>query len=69
MYKEVLRAISGVGIYPVVSLLMFVTVFSVALFRAARLDGARLDEYARLPLGPAEAGGPTSDAKDPGGCQ
>lgn len=50
---ETLRAIDGVGLFPVVSLLLFVTVFTVMLVRTARLDRARLDGYARLPLADA----------------
>jgi hypothetical protein len=50
MYTEVLRAIDGIAVFPVVSLILFVAVFSVALIRTARLDRARLDEFAQLPL-------------------
>ena len=38
MYKETLRAIDGIGLFPVVSLLLFVTVFTVALVRVLRMD-------------------------------
>jgi len=50
MSFETLRAIDGVGIFPIISLLLFVTVFAVMLIRTARLDRSRLDSYARLPL-------------------
>ena len=40
MYKEMLRAIDGIGLFPVVSLLLFVTVFTVALVRVLRMDRA-----------------------------
>ena len=50
MHIETLRAIDGIGIFPVISLVLFVSVFAVMLVRAARLDGRRLAEYAALPL-------------------
>jgi hypothetical protein len=50
MYKEVLRAIGGIEIYPVISLLLFVTVFAIVLIRTARLDRRQLDDLSRLPL-------------------
>ena len=50
MYKEVLSAVSGIDVYPVISLLLFVLVFGVVVFRAMRLDGVQLQELARLPL-------------------
>lgn len=50
MYKETLRAISGIEIFPVISLLLFVTVFTVVLVWTIRLDRARVDAAASLPL-------------------
>jgi cytochrome c oxidase cbb3-type subunit 3 len=50
MNAEVLRAIDGVGVFPAISLLIFVAVFTGALIWAGRLDKARLDRFARLPL-------------------
>ena len=50
MHIETLRAIDGIGIFPVISLVLFVSVFAVMIVRAARLDGRRLAEYAALPL-------------------
>ena len=50
MYAEILRAIDGIAVFPVVSLILFVVVFGVVLVRTARLDRARLDEFAQLPL-------------------
>lgn len=50
MYKEVLRAIADIDVYPVTSLLLFVLVFGVAVVRSMRLDRQHLDEVARLPL-------------------
>lgn len=50
MPTDVLRAIAGIGVYPVVSLLVFVLVFAAVIVRAARLDRSRADAWARLPL-------------------
>ena len=50
MYKETLRAIEGIGLFPVVSLLLFVTVFTVAVVRVLRMDRGDLARLASLPL-------------------
>ena len=50
MYKEVLRTIVGIEVFPVLSLLIFVTVFTVMLVWVLRLDRGRLAQYASLPL-------------------
>ena len=50
MSAEVLRAIQGVAIFPVVSLVVFVVVFGVVLIWASRLDRLQLDRCAHLPL-------------------
>jgi cytochrome c oxidase cbb3-type subunit IV len=50
MYTEILRDIDGVAIFPVISLVVFVLVFSVMLIRTARLDRQSLDRLAQLPL-------------------
>ncbi|BCS34424.1 hypothetical protein TBR22_A36510 [Luteitalea sp. TBR-22] len=50
MYKEVLRTIVGIEVFPVLSLLIFLTVFVVMLVWALRLDRRDLATYASLPL-------------------
>ena len=50
MYKEVLRTIVGIEVFPVLSLLIFLTVFVVMLVWVLRMDRARLASYANLPL-------------------
>ena len=50
MYKETLRAIEGIGAFPVVSLLLFVAVFATVLYRVARMQRAEADRFAALPL-------------------
>jgi hypothetical protein len=55
MYKEVLRTIVGIEVFPVLSLLIFVTVFTVMLVWVLRLDRGRLAHYANLPFDDARA--------------
>lgn len=50
MHIETLRAIDGVGIFPVISLLLFAGVFTAMLVRTLRLDRGQVAEYARLPF-------------------
>lgn len=50
MYKEILRSIAGIGVFPVVSLLLFVLVFAIVVFRVLRMDRAEAQHYAGLPL-------------------
>jgi hypothetical protein len=50
MYREILQSISGVGIFPVLSLLIFSGVFTMVLVATGRLTKARLAELARMPL-------------------
>ena len=50
MGMDTLRAIDGIEIFPVISLVLFVIVFTAMLVRAARLDRRQLDQCARIPL-------------------
>ena len=50
MYKEILQSIAGIDVFPVVSLCLFVAVFTIVLVRTLRTDRARMDRYASLPL-------------------
>ena len=50
MYREILQSISGVGIFPVLSLLIFVGVFSLVLFATSRVSRAKLAQFAEMPL-------------------
>ena len=56
MYGEILRAMAGVAIFPIVSLLTFAAVFGVVLIRTARLDRGKLDQFAQLPLSDTREG-------------
>jgi hypothetical protein len=50
MYKDILRTIAGIEVFPIVSLLLFVTIFAVMLVWTARLDRGRLSRLSALPL-------------------
>ncbi|HEX5214441.1 MAG TPA: hypothetical protein VFV98_03205 [Vicinamibacterales bacterium] len=50
MYKEILRSITGIEVFPLVSLLLFVVVFAAVVIHAARLDRTRAARLAGLPL-------------------
>ena len=50
MFKNILEKIAGVEIYPVVSLILFVVVFSVMLIWTWRRDQRYLKELAEMPL-------------------
>ena len=63
MYTEVLRSIEGIEIFPVVSLLVFVTVFSVMLLWTSRLNARVLHEYAAMPLDDDKAPRTEGDAR------
>jgi hypothetical protein len=54
MYKEILRGIAGIGIFPVVSLLLFVMVFALVVLRTLRMDRAGVQHLAALPLEDAD---------------
>lgn len=56
MYKEILRSIAGIEVFPVISLVIFVTFFTAVLVWVARMKPARVDLLAQLPLdGQADA--------------
>lgn len=50
MYKDVLRTIAGIEVFPMLSLVVFVAVFALMLLWVTRLDRRRLDMLAHLPL-------------------
>jgi cytochrome c oxidase cbb3-type subunit 4 len=50
MYKDILRAIVGIEIFPVLSLLIFLLVFLVMLAWVMGMDRRTLADHARLPL-------------------
>ena len=50
MYKEILETIAGIHVFPVISLVLFVLVFSLVLVWVARMDVQRANRLASLPL-------------------
>ena len=50
MYREILQTIRGIHVFPVISLVLFVLVFSSVLVWVARMDARRAERFASLPL-------------------
>jgi len=50
MYKDILLSIAGIEVFPVVSLVLFVTVFAAVLISVVRMDRSRAEALASLPL-------------------
>jgi hypothetical protein len=61
MYQEVLRDIEGIGVFPAVSLVVFVVVFALVVIYAARIDRAGVRHMAALPLDESAEGGAAPD--------
>ena len=52
MYREILLTMTGVAVYPVISLILFTLTFGGVLVRVARMDRALAERIAALPLDP-----------------
>jgi hypothetical protein len=64
MYKETLRGIAGIGVFPALSLVLFVLVFVVAVFRVVRMEHTDAEHFASLPLDGADpVTGPRQEAR------
>ena len=50
MHKEVLRAIEGIGLYPVISLIVFVLFFITVFLWTARIRSGHARRMAGMPL-------------------
>lgn len=50
MYKEVLRSIEGVGIFPSISLVLFLGFFVLLIIHLVRKGRSHYDDAAQLPL-------------------
>lgn len=50
MYKEILRSIAGIEVFPIISLGLFLAVFTAVVVYAIRLDSRRAAQFAQLPL-------------------
>ncbi len=49
-FKTYLETISGVSIYPMISLILFTVVFAYVLYSTLRLKKNDIDEKSQLPL-------------------
>jgi hypothetical protein len=45
-----LESITGIGIFPLLSLVIFVAFFTVVLLYVIKMDKAHIDEMSRIPL-------------------
>lgn len=50
MYKDILQTITGIHVFPVISLILFIIVFGSVLVSVARMDTHRANRLASLPL-------------------
>lgn len=50
MYKDILQSIAGIEVFPVISLVLFVVVFTAVIISVVRMDRTRADGLAALPL-------------------
>ncbi len=50
MYKDILLSIAGIEVFPVISLILFVIVFTTVLISVARMDRTRAHSLAVIPL-------------------
>lgn len=50
MYKDVLRSIEGISVFPVISLVIFVAIFAGMLVWVFRLREEYINEMGNLPL-------------------
>lgn len=57
MYKETLRSIAGIGLFPAFSLLLFIALFTLVLVHVFRMERGESDRLASLPLDEVEGPG------------
>ena len=50
MYKQILESIDGIGIYPIVTLIMFFVFFIVMILWLFNMDKTYLKNMAKMPL-------------------
>ena len=50
MYKTIMEGIEGVGIYPIISLILFFGVFTGMLWWVFKMDRHHIDHMGQLPL-------------------
>ncbi len=50
MYKDVLRSIDGIAIYPIMSLIIFVLFFSLLLIYVIKVDNKFINDMKNMPF-------------------
>lgn len=50
MYKNVLQSIDNVGIFPIISILIFMSVFVFMIVRILRMKKNEIKKYSSMPL-------------------
>lgn len=50
MYKETLRSIDGVSLFPVIAILIFIVFFLLVLFFTYRMEKKQVFRFATMPL-------------------
>jgi len=48
--KDNMATIDGIEIYPIISLLIFFTVFSIAIYWTIKVDKTKIEELEKMPL-------------------
>ena len=56
MYKDILRSIGGIDVFPVFSLIVFLAVFAAAVVRTLRIGRQEIAHLSSLPLEGGEPG-------------
>jgi cbb3-type cytochrome oxidase subunit 3 len=54
MYRQILETIDGIGIYPVISLIIFFVFFAAMVVWLLKADNNYLERMGRLPLDQSE---------------
>jgi cytochrome c oxidase cbb3-type subunit IV len=66
MYKQVLNSITDIEIYPVISLILFISFFALMLYKVFNSGKSWVDHMASLPLeDDVNTGAFSTDAKEP----
>lgn len=50
MYRQIMESITGVDIYPVISLSVFFLFFTLLILYVIKTDKKQLDQLSRIPL-------------------
>ena len=61
MIREVMESIEGIGVYPVIALVLFMAAFVLLAWRVARMKREDVETLGRLPLDAADGAGVEGD--------